>query len=288
MGRKNKYVPKCNWYDVYANLKELYMSSFTWEGVPPSVNVRFLELNLMQGNYMGYFYDDVMKEYLVLPTTQNGKLDVYYEPTKVRAYGANGYQYLGVNHKDVVLIYNNNLRNSPLRRLKDYAWRIWNIERTIDINVHAQKTPIILKTSRQLELTLRNILSQYENFEPNIVIDKNLEIEEALTAIKVDVPYMGGDLFELKKKVWNEALSYIGIENNSSEKRERLVEAELLVSNGLAIANRTARLSAREKACEEINRLFYAGKEVVTVKANNLSYIRNGIIGAMPDEERED
>jgi hypothetical protein len=80
--------------------------------------------------------------------------------------------------------------------------------------------------------------------------------DDAIQVLETNAPYVAGDLQELKKDLWNEALSFIGIENNSSEKNERLTQGEVLVSNGLAKSNRNSRYRARNKAIEEINVLF--------------------------------
>jgi len=260
------------WEDIYLNLKELFISSFRWENLPDGINQRYLELSLFENNHVAFFYDDVMEKYLVLKSMVQGDLDVYYEPKKIKVIGGNGYQRLLTNHKDAVLIYNNYIRSSPQLRIMDYAKRIYWIERTIDVNINQQKTPFIVKGSRKNQQTLQNFFQQFDDFKMQIFID-DLVDENKITATALNVPYVADKLQEQKKKLWNEVLSFIGIENNNSEKNERLVADEVMVSNGLAIANRNSKLQARNDAVKEINKMFNLN---ISVDINNLSVLDAG------------
>jgi hypothetical protein len=260
---KNKFVdaPTGRYWEIYNILKELFMTSFSWKGLPPSVNQRFLELSLFDFGKVVFFKDDIMG-HLTLKAIVAGTLDVYYEPTTIMAYGGNGYQKTLHSNKDCIIIYNNFVRDTPHIRVLDYAKRIHQIEKTIDINVHAQKTPILIKTSQKHLLTLKNFYKQYDEFEPVIIVDSDLDELSKIGVVETNAEFIARDLMDLKKQIWNEALSYIGIENNSAEKNERLTANEVMVSNGLAVASRNAKLQARQEAVDKINELFGLSIEV--------------------------
>lgn len=268
---KIKYIdsqPSSSWKTIYYMLQELYISTFDYENLPETVNKRFFELSLFENGKAVFFRDPIMG-YLCLKATLEGNLDVYYEPTKIRAYGGNGYQKILQNNEDCVIIYNNYIRYTPHDRIMDYAKRIWNIERTIDINIHAQKTPVMIKTSKKQELTLKNLYRQYENYEPVIVLDDDIDSGK-ITAINTLSPYVADKLQDEKRKLWNEILSFVGVENNNAEKTERLTANEVLLSNGLTIANRQSRLQARQDAIQKINNMFGLN---IKVGINNVSTI---------------
>lgn len=256
------------WQDIFIQFKELYISAFEWVNVPPTVNTRFLEMQLFEKGNVVFFKDEILG-HLVLNGNLNYVFDVYGEPTGIHVYGVNGYQNNVVNHVDSVVIYNNYVRNSPYKRLQDFAKRIFNIERTIDMNVYSQRTPVLIKTSKQQELTMKNIYQDYNEYRPVIIADESIDVGQ-LTVLKTDAPYVTDKLEEEKRKLWNEALSYIGVENNFSEKSERLTAGEVLVSNGLAIANKNSKLNARQKAVDEINNLF--GLDI-SIKLNNIGVL---------------
>ena len=277
---RNKNNNYGGWYEIYTILKELCLTSFSWNGLPSNLNQRFMELSLFDNGQVVFFKDDVMNEFLCLKAIRVGMIDVYGEPIKINAFASNGYFKRLTNKKDGVIIFNNYVRNTPHIRLMDYAKRIYTLERTIDINIHAQKTPIILKTSKKLEFTIKNLYKQYDDFEPVIVTDDGMELSDSIKVIKTDSPYVADKLEEQKRKLWNEALSYIGIDNNSSEKNERLTKDEVMVSNGLAVANRNAKLQARQDAVKAINEMFALD---ISVDVNNLSIL--DVVGGDENEQ---
>ena len=277
---KNKNNNYGGWYEIYTILKELCLTSFSWNGLPSNLNQRFMELSLFDNGQVVFFKDDVMNEFLCLKAIRVGMIDVYGEPIKINAFASNGYFKPLTNKKDGVIIFNNYVRNTPHIRLMDYAKRIYTLERTIDINIHAQKTPIMLKTSKKLEFTIKNLYKQYDDFEPVIITDDGMDLTDSIKVIKTDSPYVADKLEEQKRKLWNEALSYIGIDNNSSEKNERLTKDEVMVSNGLAVANRNAKLQARQDAVKAINEMFALN---ISVDVNNLSIL--DVIGGEEDEQ---
>ena len=136
-----------------------------------------------------------------------------------------------------------------------YARRLYEIERTIDVNVKAQKTPILIRATENQRLTMKNLYMQYDGNEPFIFGDKQLDMD-GIKVLKTDAPYVADKLNILKRQIWNEALTYLGIENSNTEKRERLVSDEITSNLGGVAAQRFCRLNARRKAAEQINKMF--------------------------------
>jgi hypothetical protein len=269
--RDNELQPSSTWISIYNNLKELYLSTFKWVNLPEGLNQRYLELQLFEFGRIAFFKDEIANRYLALKCNQVGNPDVYGEPINIHSYAESGvYQKDLINHKNGVLIYNNLVRDTPQLRIMDFAKRLYRFERTIDVNVNAQKTPFIILCDKKNELTMKNIYGQIsEDFKPAVFVDKDIDLG-LIKVLKTDAPIIFDKLQEQKKNLWNEVLSYIGIENNSAEKNERLVKSEVMVSNGLAIANRNAKLYARQTAIDEINGLFGLN---ILIEVNNLSYL---------------
>ena len=61
---------------------------------------------------------------------------------------------------------------------------------------------------------------------------------------------------EYKKQIWNEALTFLGINNIMEEKKERLTENESNVNNELINMNLQSYLLTRKEACKQINEKF--------------------------------
>src|SRR5665647_573618 len=164
LSRNSQITGTTGWIEIYQILKELFITQFKWNNLPTTVNPRYLELALFDYGKVVFFKDDEIG-ILALKATQVGTLNVYYEPTQIKAFGGNGYQKNLTNFKNCVVVYNNYVRDTPQIRMMDYAKRIYNIEKTIDINVQQQKTPMIIKTSKKQQLTVRNFFQQYDTYK---------------------------------------------------------------------------------------------------------------------------
>lgn len=234
-------------------LTELSMAMFKWENLPETVDERYLELTLFRNGNAVFFKDEVIG-YLALTCASNGPFDVYRIPINRRAYAVNGYQ-KNLTNKDSVIIYNNMIHTNAVRIVRIFAKKLYELDQIIMVNAKAQKTPVLLQGSEPQRLTLKNLYMQYDGNQPFIFGDKNLDIN-GLKVLKTDAPYVADKLTELKTKIWNEALTYLGISNISVQKKERLITDEAIRSQGGTIASRYSRLESRRKACEQINNMF--------------------------------
>ena len=234
-------------------LTELSMSMFEWQNLPDSLDPRFLELTLFTDGQAVFFKDDVMG-FLALQCALAGGFDVYRVPTGRRAYAVNGYTKT-LNRTDSVIIWNNLLRKNTYPIVEMYAYRLYMLDSIIDINANAQKTPLLVQASDSQRLTLMNLYKEYDGNAPVIFGDKNLDIN-GLKVLTTNAPFVADKVYQLKAKIWNEALTYLGITNINTENMERMITDEVNKDQGGVVASRYSRLIARQQACEEINRMF--------------------------------
>lgn len=264
MGRKKNRWPSAQinnqtYIDYYQRLMEFAINMFEWRNLPSTVDERFLELTLYEKGYCLYFNDEVVGN-LALTCTIGGTLDVYRIPTERRAFAVNGYNKICTS-QDSVLIFNNYLHTPTILTIELFARRLYEIERTIDVNVKAQKTPTLVLASEQQRLTMKNLYMQYDGNEPFIFGDKDMEFD-GIKCLKTDAPYVADKLQVLKHQIWNEALTFCGIENSNQDKKERLVADEVGSNYGNIEAQRNVMLNARRQAADKINRMFGTNIEV--------------------------
>lgn len=264
MGRKKNRWPSAQinnqtYIDYYQRLMEFAINMFEWRNLPHTVDERFLELTLYEKGYCLYFNDEVVGN-LALTCTIGGMLDVYRIPTERRAFAVNGYNKICTS-QDSVLIFNNYLHTPTILTIELFARRLYEIERTIDVNVKAQKTPTLVLASEQQRLTMKNLYMQYDGNEPFIFGDKDMEFD-GIKCLKTDAPYVADKLQVLKHQIWNEALTFCGIENSNQDKKERLVADEVGSNYGNIEAQRNVMLNARRQAADKINRMFGTNIEV--------------------------
>lgn len=267
MGRRKKtlfeesLVRNNQSYIQYVNrLTELSISMFEWKNLPPTIDRRYLELELFQNGRVVYFNDEVIGD-LCLDCITSGRLDVYGEPYIRRAYSRyNEYQKM-LKSTNSVIIWNNYLRTNSVLDVEIFARKLWLIDRIIDVNVNAQKTPVLVQGTEKQRLTLLNLYKEFDGNTPFIFGDKNLDLN-ALKAIVTDAPFVSDKLYQLKTQIWNEALTYLGISNINVQKKERLITDEVTRNQGGTIASRYSRLDCRRMAADKINAMFKTDIEV--------------------------
>lgn len=248
-------------YMQYLNrLTELSVSMFEWKNLPPTVDARYLELHLFETGSVVYFDDDVIGN-LCLDCLPSGRLDVYGNPVLRRAYsGYNNYQKL-LKESNSVIIWNNYLHTNSILEVKMFAKRLYNLDRIIDVNANAQKTPVLIQGTEQQRLTLKNLYKEFDGNSPFIFGDKNLDLN-SLKCLQTGAPYVCDKLYNLKQMYWNEALTYLGINNSGAQKRERMLAIESSQAQGGTISSRYSRLQSRREAVEKINAMFGTNIEV--------------------------
>lgn len=241
-------------YLQYVNrLTELSISMFDWKNLPETIDARFLELALFNDGMAVFFKDEVMG-YLGLQVMIGGTLDVYRIPITRTAFAQNGYQ-MKLDQSNSVIIFNNMLHTNSILDVQEMSKRLYEIQRTIDVNVIQQKTPKIITCTENQRLVMKNLYAQYMGNEPFIFGDKNLDLS-GIKTFDTTSPYVADKLYDLKTQYWNEALTYLGISNVNTVKKERMITDEVQRNLGGTIASRYSRLFMRQQACEQINKMF--------------------------------
>lgn len=261
MGKKKKdrmfwesaKLNNATYQQYYNRLTELSTVMFEWKNLPDTIDPRFLELTLFAKGQAVFFKDEELG-YLALPVATNGTWNVYNVPKGRRAYASNGYNN-NLNEKNSVIIFNNYTHTNSMLDVEMFSRRLYNMDRAIDININAQKTPMLIQCTEQQRLTMLNLYKQYDGNEPFIFGDSNLDLK-GFQVLKTDAPFVADKIRQEKTQTWNEALTYLGISNTNVTKKERLISDEVIRSQGGTIASRYSRLEMRRQACRQINLMF--------------------------------
>lgn len=245
-------------YRLYLDqIFEIAIARYKWNGLPKTIDERFLELTLCGKNGAVLFFKDENIGHLALPCTMSGRFNVYNIPIQRRAYAVNGYQATR-DDTNSVIIYSNQLHNgmSVYNRLVQYAKDLYLIDSIIMVNVNAQKTPLMLLADEKQMLTLKNLYIKYDGNQPFIFGDRNDLNPNSIQALVTGAPYVADKLYELKQNIWNEVLTFLGVPNVQMNKKERLITDEVNRGLGGVFASRYSGLLSRRQACEQINEMF--------------------------------
>ena len=242
--------------DYLNRLRLIATSLFTWDKLDDYAGYgasRFLEQTLFDNGRACFVYDDELG-YLALKVNPDDKLNVYNLPTRVLAWSI-GYT-KKYDYADIVYIMNNELQLPTADTLQLMAYRLYETERTIDTNLIAQKTPVLIEGDTKTILTLKNVYMQYSGNTPFIFGNKSYDISNKLNVLKTDAPYLIDKLENHKHNIWNEAMTYLGIDNANTDKKERLITDEVESNNDLINYYLNCFYKTRKKACDDINNKY--------------------------------
>lgn len=240
--------------DYYYRLTLIATSIFKWENLPNGINERWIERFLYYHGECMFFKDETFG-LMVSKTTRNG-VNHYDEPIDLVPVATNFSNIRSYkNGVEAVLIKNNDLSIPTELTTRLYAYRLADITRSQDININAQRTPVLIKCTDKQRLTLRNVYQQYSGNEPVIYGDKSTDFS-SVEVLKTEAPVVFDKLQTHKHQLMNEFLTFLGINNANQDKKERLVADEVQANNEQVVVDFNKMLKARESACEEINKLF--------------------------------
>lgn len=264
----------------YKKIIELGAASIRYKNCPQSINQRFLQLAIINDGKALLFEDEILG-YLGLRLSPSSGFDAYGDPVGRRAYGVNGYNAERTD-KNSVIIYNNYMRTSSIPEITLFAERLALLDRIIDVNVNSQKTPLFVRCSEEQRLSILNMYKNYDGNEPIIYGTKELD-PQTIQAFVTGAPYVAGNLYELKTKIWNEVLTYWGIANISYTKKERMITDEVNRGLGGVMANRAIRLNEQIAALDRFNEMF--GTNIIPYFDENCTECVDDIT---PEEEDND
>ena len=238
--------------DYFDRLSLIATSIFTWEGLDEiGGDSRFLEQCLFKYG-RACFIKDKELGYMTINANPSDKLNHYNLPVRINAWSV-GYS-KNYDFDDCVYIMNNEMQLPTISTIELFALRLYEAERTIDVNIKAQKTPVLIEGDAKSMLTLKNLYMKFSGNEPFIFGNKNFNLDKALNVLKTDAPFIADKLQDYKHEVWNECLTFLGINNANTDKKERLVTDEVNSNNDLIKFYFNCFYKTRKKACDEINK----------------------------------
>lgn len=241
----------------YYKLTLIARSLFVWENLPNDMDERWIERYLFTSGKC-IFYKDPNMGYMVAGLAQQGGINCYGDPTSVAPVAEN-YVYEGeqlINGENCYVIRNNDLMLPTFPTIRLYSYKLTNLDRAIDTNVEAQKTPIIVRCSDRERLSLKNAINQRKDNEPVIWSSDQSNIGDMVSTLEINAPPVFKDLQTQKHMVLNEVFTDLGINNANMDKRERMVANEVEANNEQVKASEDVMLKVREEACKQINRIF--------------------------------
>lgn len=239
---------------LYDRFKLLMVNQFKWNGLEEfNIQERHVEEYLFSEGHCLFFEDKELGK-MVLPCYGVGKQNVYGDYIKYRATGFNySEEYKAI---DCVLIENNKLRMPTSKAVFFFVSRLYELARTMDTNVKQLKLQTLFTATDKNILTVKKIIDEIDKNNWAIITDSTMQLEDIVKAVPTGVKCLTAELTDRYNALMNEALTYFGINNSNTDKRERLITDEANANNQFIDSCAQMFLESRQRACEEINKLF--------------------------------
>lgn len=243
-------------------LTEMAMNRFKWEGMPDTIDLRYMELTLFRYALSVFYWDNTYDKFLALQGAGAGNPNFYQNPTSYIINGNGSFQGKTLRARHVVPIWANYLRTPDIDIVLIYAKKLAELDRTIEINSKNARMPKLLGTTESGKLSAENLVRQFDEGNPLITVQANsqlgpMSINDVLTTLDLGVdPDAVEKLHILRSRLWGECMGLLGLDFANQDKKERLVAAEVGANDQQVDAIRRVNLNAREQAAEAINDKF--------------------------------
>lgn len=238
--------------DVFNRITNVALSRFKWNNLPATCNERALELTLFFYGKALFFYDPDFG-LMHTPFNDNSEFNIYYEPTERHAYSFN-YEH-DYDIYDSVII-RNSITNTPSYfTVWNYAPRIANCIRAIDVHTETLKRPFIAYCNEKERTSMKRLLEQITDNEIAIVGRKFSQDNSMGVLNLIDKSYLN-DMWANVNNYLHQVFSSLGVRNSYTNKRERMITDEASGEDNVVRHTLESALKSRQLACEHINRMF--------------------------------
>lgn len=251
----NSQLSNARTYQMYfRQMLALAENVFEFEGLKKFIDVSYLNKTLLRNGSIAWFKDEVIGV-IALPYRSLSTLDIYGRPKKIEVFSdSNGYHRI-LNKNEFVIMYDNNGRYPLYLDIAQMAERMALCVRTQDINIAQQKTPRVWKTNQDKLNSTKALLNNIDANVESIVAHESEDLE-GLECVLQPAPYVTDKIEQKIDKLWAEFFRLIGVANLQEQKRERVIQDEMIASQGGTIASRYSRYEPRANAIAKINEKF--------------------------------
>lgn len=276
-----------NHFRLYSQISLLAKNCFRWHNLPNNIESRHIERWLFDEGQCAFF-EHPDNGFMCLPCASDGKLNAYGDPIKYNITSLSTFTYQ-CNINDMVLIRENDICEPSYLIARYYADYLNEIEIAQKINLRQQKYPVIFPTTKDGEMTMKNIQKKFYDGELAIMVDKRLSESslDGVKALQTGIPFLLDKFQEHKNDTLNELFSWLGLNNTNTDKKERLVKDEINVNNLYIMMNLETRYKNRKKACDLINKKY--GLDIRVEKViNELQVDFHGYVADPQDNKNQE
>jgi hypothetical protein len=261
----DNYYMQAHFYNL---LYMMCINRFIWKNVPANIDIDFIEKELANQGELAFINHE--KYGYQITYCVGDMINMYNRPLRYLCFTANNVINEYFDADDIVIIRNNKLSEPSKDFIARYSSMLGEIQKTKEVNLNAQKTPILIQCDESQLLTMKNIYADFEGNAPVIFSTKQMNYED-IKVLKTDAPYLLDKLQSEKVDTLNECLNFMGIKT-VSDKKERMFTKEVEANNDLVNICLSMFLNTRLQAIKEIKEKFGLSFEIELAE-----YVKEGI-----------
>ena len=246
-----------NFGRIFYEFTNLALNRFKWENLPKGLESRHIEKALFEYGQCA-FVDDPELGILCLGCSNTNGYNPYGDPTHVVLHGVGYSKNFALSEVERVL--NNDTLLPTKFHVEYYTNKIYEIDKAIYKNLKQQKRPYIVATTKDNQLSMKNIMKQIKEDEEEIYVDDRLANggKVGVEVLQTNTPYLIDKYQQHKNDLMCEFLTLMGLNNSNANnnKKERLLVDEVNVNNGEILMNLDVDYKNRLEACKRINERF--------------------------------
>lgn len=246
----------CGELEMYFFYKyyNICVTRFEWNGLPEEIEPFFIEDVMFWRGKGLMIKDPVIEKFAFMRCNLTGLIDIYNIPEDRFAFANTGYFEM-YDKENSVILWDTPLTMPKFYTIKFYAKQMANLWNTKDINIFAQRTPIVVAMTEENRLSYENVITKYQQYMPVIKVDNYMDLDR-LKVLNTQAPYLIDKLEQDMNTLESRLFTELGIESNPIEKKERLVTKETESNNGATEMFRNTSLCTRQRFADQCNRLW--------------------------------
>lgn len=273
------------YHHYYSRLAGVAATRYRWEGLPDTIDPMRVEYTLVlqgglaafthvrNGEPLGEGDEEARKGRFAVTRCTYGAtgLDDLFNPAGYTTYGPN--RVGGITFKTTkpldewagVPIWGDALRmDYDGATIRMFANRLTRASLVVDTNMQSTTRGVVVFTDQDkllsAQTTVDTILSGLTAFTSDKgLLDNVKAVDFGVHPDNVERSHV------VAMRLWNEALTALGVQAGAQEKEERLTDDEVQAIRGAVEAVRRRTLQPRQLAATQINRRYFGAKEVVKV-----------------------
>ena len=247
------------------NVYNLFLTSHEWTGLTyQQENYLMRKLWSEEGRValfpLKHFENEpIESDRFILTTFAETSFNVNDYPAEVNLINVRGARFIPNRpvkvDKECVICYAQPSKKGLIGFVQVYINKIVDCEMLIKLSMNAQKVPFMIKTSEENKRMIEEIYNSLASDNPKIFVPE--DYNGNLGVLLTGAPYIIDKLYNYKNALWNELLTYLGINNlGVNEKKEHLITSEVDSNNDYIEKSGDCITIQLKGFCERANKLF--------------------------------